>query len=323
MSDMDYVYAVARIRAKETKLFSDAVIEQLLARPDYESCVGFLVEKGWGDAGETRDGEAILSRERDKTWEVMRELTPDMSVFRLLDYPNVFHNLKAAVKEVCTGVRMDHIYYNDTEPSAEEILAAVRNKEFDALPEYMAGAAREAFETLLHTGDGQLCDCIVDRAALEAVYRAGQESRTPVLQDYAESMVASADIRIAARCQKTGKSEEFILRALAPCATLSVEALAAAAAAGEQELQACLKGTAYAGAADALAVSQSEFDRWCDNQVIEAMKPQKYNPFSVGPLVAYALARENEIKTVRIILSGKRTGMPEAAIRERVREMYV
>ena len=53
------------------------------------------------------------------------------------------------------------------------------------------------------------------------------------------------------------------------------------------------------------------------------MKPQKYNPFSVGPLVAYALARENEIKTVRIILSGKRTGMPEASIRERVREMYV
>ena len=67
----------------------------------------------------------------------------------------------------------------------------------------------------------------------------------------------------------------------------------------------------------------SEFERWCDNQVIEAMKPQKHNPFSVGPLVAYALARENEIKTVRIILSGKRTGMPEASIRERVREMYV
>ena len=135
--------------------------------------------------------------------------------------------------------------------------------------------------------------------------------------------MASADIRIAARCQKTGKSESFIRRALAPCAALSVEELARAAAAGEQELTAYLKSTAYAGAADALGVSQSEFDRWCDNQVIEAMKPQKYNPFSVGPLVAYALARENEIKTVRIILSGKRTGMPEASIRERVREMYV
>ncbi len=323
MSDMDYVYAVARIRSKELSLFSDAVMEQLLARPDYEACVSFLLEKGWGGADTPRDGEAILAKEREKTWADIRELTPDMSVFQFLDYTNVFHNLKAAVKEVCTGTKVEHIYYKDTKPSAEEILAAVREKDFDALPGYMAEAAREAFQTLLHTKDGQLCDMIVDRAALEAVYEAGQKSKAPVIRDYAEAFVASADIRIAARCQKTGKSESFIRRALAPCAALSVEELARAAAAGEQELTAYLKSTAYAGAADALDVSQSEFDRWCDNQVIEAMKPQKYNPFSVGPLVAYALARENEIKTVRIILSGKRTGMPEASIRERVREMYV
>ena len=59
MSDMDYVYAVARIRSKELSLFSDAVMEQLLARPDYEACVSFLLEKGWGGADTPRDGEAI------------------------------------------------------------------------------------------------------------------------------------------------------------------------------------------------------------------------------------------------------------------------
>ena len=48
-----------------------------------------------------------------------------------------------------------------------------------------------------------------------------------------------------------------------------------------------------------------------------------YNSFSLGPLVAYVLARENEIKTVRIILTGKRSGLPEEFIRERAREMYV
>ena len=35
------------------------------------------------------------------------------------------------------------------------------------------------------------------------------------------------------------------------------------------------------------------------------------------------LARENEIKTVRIILSGKANGLSEESIRERIREMYV
>ena len=42
-----------------------------------------------------------------------------------------------------------------------------------------------------------------------------------------------------------------------------------------------------------------------------------------GPLVAYVLGRLNEITTVRIILSGKLNGLPDSAIRERVREMYV
>ena len=55
MSDMDYVYAVARIRSKELSLFSDAVMEQLLARPDYEACVSFLLEKGWGGKGKRKD----------------------------------------------------------------------------------------------------------------------------------------------------------------------------------------------------------------------------------------------------------------------------
>ena len=69
--------------------------------------------------------------------------------------------------------------------------------------------------------------------------------------------------------------------------------------------------------------SPSAFERWCDNRIIETMQPQKYNAFSVGPLIAYVIARENEIKTVRIILTGKQNDLPEESIRERVREMYV
>jgi V/A-type H+-transporting ATPase subunit C len=57
--------------------------------------------------------------------------------------------------------------------------------------------------------------------------------------------------------------------------------------------------------------------------MMETIKPQKYNAFSVGPLVAYVLARENEIKTVRIILTGKQNGFSDEVIRERIREMYV
>ena len=64
-------------------------------------------------------------------------------------------------------------------------------------------------------------------------------------------------------------------------------------------------------------------DSWCSDLVISQIKPQKSNPFTLGPVAAYVLARENEIKCVRMILSGKQNGLPEQVIRERLGEMYV
>ena len=84
-----------------------------------------------------------------------------------------------------------------------------------------------------------------------------------------------------------------------------------------------LRNEGYEEAAEALKESASAFERWCDNRVIRAVRPQKYNSFSAGPLIAYVIARENEIKTVRIILTGRQNELPDDAIRERIREMYV
>ena len=96
----NYVYAVARIRSLEISLFSNATIDQLIACKSYENCIQFLQEKGWGDSDTPSDAEAILTKEREKTWATIRELTSDMSVFDVLSYPNLFHNLKAAIKQV-------------------------------------------------------------------------------------------------------------------------------------------------------------------------------------------------------------------------------
>ena len=71
----------------------------------------------------------------------------------------------------------------------------------------MREAAREAYETFLHTRDGQLADIIVDRAALdEPLKKAGRTvTKEEIVRQYAESTVAVADIRIAVRACKTGK----------------------------------------------------------------------------------------------------------------------
>ncbi len=85
--------------------------------------------------------------------------------------------------------------------------------------------AAEALEKLLHTRDGQLCDIMIDKAALEAIYEAGKIVGEKIIANYADTMVAIADIRIAVRSRKTGKSAEFMRSAMAECGGVNVEQL--------------------------------------------------------------------------------------------------
>ncbi len=319
-----YIYAVARIRALEMTLMSQAVIEQLVATDSYKKAVQFIIEKGWGDSDKaSMDENDILRAETDKTWAAVAEMVDDMSVFDVIRLPDLYHNLKAAIKTVVAGENPAHVFFDNAEIDGQKMLSIVSDKAWDRLPEHMRDCAREAWDCMAQAGDGQMCDAVIDRGTLLAIMQAAKKADDSLLRDYAETTVAVADIKIAVRSMKTGKNKDFMKRAMAECNTLDIDRLATAAVAGMEEIERYLADTAYAGGAEALSESASAFERWCDNRIIETIKPQKYNPFTVGPIVAYILARLNEIKTVRIILTCKLNQLPEEAIRERVREMYV
>ena len=57
MNELEYTYAVARIRALEGSLLTQSVIEQLMACQNETQCLQLLSEKGWGSGGCTRSGE--------------------------------------------------------------------------------------------------------------------------------------------------------------------------------------------------------------------------------------------------------------------------
>lgn len=321
MAEDQYLYAVARIRTKELALLSASFFEQLLSAPDYESCIRLLREKGWEGGG--TDWEEMLSGQRRRTWELMEELLGDTSVFHVFLYANDYSNLKAAVKSCRHRTEPANVYIEQGTVPVETIRTAVLENQFEDLPEEMREPAQEAQRVLLQTGDGQLCDVILDRAALDAVYRAGKESGNEFLKLYAELTVACADIKTAVRAARMGKGREFLERALAPCDSLDVKKLAAAALEGEEAVKRCLEFSEYHEGAAALEESLSAFERWCDNLMIRRIRPQLHNAFGLGPLAAYILEKESEIKSVRIVLSGKKNHLPEQSIRERVRETYV
>lgn len=322
MAENLYAYAVARIHARETGLLTGAVYEQLLAAPDYAACLRVLGEKGWEISSEEEPG-ALLSAEEGKTWALIAEMVDDMSPFDVFLYANDYHNLKAAIKKEATGDSVEPVFVGHGTVDPELLKKAAQSHEFALLPPAMAAAASEAWTVMKQTGDGQLCDMVLDKAALCAIGAAGEQAQNELMARYAELTVAAADIKVAVRCCKMKKNRTFILNALAPCRSLSVTRLAAAAAESPDAVYEYLRLTDYAGAVEALKDSAAAFECWCDDLLMEAIRPEKYATFTIGPLAAYILARQSELKSVRMILAGKRNRLPADAVRARLRKTYM
>jgi V/A-type H+-transporting ATPase subunit C len=322
MADNQYLYAVARIRTKENSLLDKSDLDQLMNCKNEASCLRLLADKGWGRTGD-ENADQILIVEQDKTWSLITELVEDMSVFNTFLYGNDFHNLKAAIKQVYTNTDFEDIYINHGTMKSEEIIKAVKEHNFNSLPEHMQGSAEEAYQVLMHTGDSGLSDVIIDKAALETILQKGKATNNELFAKYAELKVAVADINVAIRSCRTHKDRTFMERAIASCDSLNKSDLIEAAQNGVEAIYGYLSTTVYEDAVAAIKESSSAFERWSDNLIIRHIRPQLYNPFSISPLAAYIIARENEIKTVRLVLSGKRNEIPDNSIRERLREMYV
>ncbi len=321
----DYIFEDARIRVMETGLLTKADFEQLLAEPSYAAALNFLKDKGWGGPDAPKNAEALLQAEEKATWDLMEELLPQSPLLNTLRLSRDYQNLKAAVKQIYTDSALDAerlFVEGGTIPSAK-IRRALEEQDPEQLPEEMAEAAAQATEVLARTGDGQLCDIILDRAALKALLKAGKEAEDPVLNEYAQVTAVSADIRCALRAARSGRDGEAIKEMLVEVPGLDLADLTEAALNGRQAVSDYLALTPYASLAPALSQSMSAFECACDNLLIERIRPQLYESEKPGPLVAYVIARENEIKCVRLLLSGKLNGLPENVLRESLRNSYV
>ncbi len=319
----EYIYGVARIRALESFLFTDDDINHLLETDDYDSALQFLRDKGWGTGQLEETLEDIIKIEQDKTKKIIEEIVEDKKDLAILVVEDRFHNLKAAIKKVCTDAKVtDDSIYVSGGIDPRELEDIIRKSEYDRLPSDMVETARTATETLLTSGDGQLCDVIVDKALLKRIKEIGQNSDNSLIKDYADIKVGMANIKIALRTAASQKDASFARNAMEPCTYVNVGELIDATSRGEDAVIEYLATVGLDDIADACKKSKSYFECVLDNKVIDKIKTQKYESFSIGPILAYSIARDNEIKTVKIILSGKLNGFDKDFIKERARIMY-
>ena len=315
----EYTYSVARVRAKEKQLLSEADIEQLILVNSYDEALRMLRDKGY--ASETTTGSPITSSEKELQ-EFFKE-TVGADILNVLNMHIDYHNIKAAVKSVFSKTDGSELLLDNGCFDKDKIYDSIKKREYNSMPSALAKTSEEAHALLLRTGDGQLCDMLIDKAMLENTLEEAKQTKEEFLVSFCKLNIDVSNLKIALRCALTGKDGAFIVNALAEGGSLDISMLANVSEKGIDSFCEYIEHGPYADSLEAVKKSVSAFEKWCDDKLMDLMYDTKYDSFSVAPLIAYFYAKRTEHQAVTLILSAKRNGLSEDMIRERVRRLYV
>ena len=322
MKDTDFAFAVAKIRSNEYKLLSSASIESLISAQNYNDCLKILSEAGY-EGLEQHDEDFVLSKRQSDAFELIYSSAPDKHCLDFLVVKNDFHNFKAILKSKVSGIDYSKLLITPSCVSPEAVLRAIDEKDYSVAGEDYADIIKEAYGILTETMDGQQLEVFLDRKCLEFSVMLAERSKDEFSVSLANLMCGIANIKIALRCIKTNKDGEFVDSALADCGIADRKRLAECCSFGEKELSEYVNRIGLTTIAQAIESGYAAFEKQCDDILVEKIRVAKYKSLGIAPLIAYYLATDAEIKTVRIILSCKKNGMDTEKIRERVRVLYV
>lgn len=318
-------FAVGNLRARENSLLKNSDLVQLASAENTEELAKMLNDRGFGSHGNSNDVPFILREETAKLWKYLFEIAPDISFFEPFLYENDFHNYKSVLKAVIRGTDYSELVILPSSVDISLMERAVKEKRFDLLPEFMSHAAALAYEALTAKTDPQLADSVIDAGCMKAQMKKAEQLKNNTVLEIIRTTVFYNNIKAALRAARAGIKAFFLEEALTETGVIPKKKMIAAAISGVDSILELLETATDmggAGAAESFKISAGSFEKYVDDRVINTAEKCKYKTLGIEPVIGFMLARLAEIKDLRIIYSGVKTGAGTQKTTERLRELY-
>jgi len=331
-NDTQYAYAVARIRAVEKKLLDKGNIDRMVDAKTPEEALKVAIDAGYGSSsGEALDAleyEQLLKEEQKKTYRLLKEIAPEPEVFDLFLRRNDYHNIKVLLKSEFLGQQNDEILVDTGSIPLNKLKVMLKDRNLADMPVIMRKAIEECIDTFNRTGDPQTIDLILDRASFRQMKDAAEASNNGFLKNLIEILIDLANIKIFLRVKSLKKSWDFLQRILLAGGSIDSKLFVDNIDESYDSFMTMLNYKPYSKLAEGIESfkntgSLTKFEKFSDNYVTSFIKKAIFRPLGIEPLVGYLIAKENEIRNVRIVMVGKMNNISNDIIRERLRETYV
>lgn len=319
------IYGVAMVRSHEAGLIDEESMDKLV-QLDSKSAMRFLSEKGYGGGEELPidSFERLIEAELKKTYELINEITPDKRQTDIFLLAGDMHNLKMLLKLKCLNSSDEAVLSDGGIIDRKTVRAMVDSGDYYGLPESIAEGIKSAAEKFEQDKDPVRFSVAVDELYCSYAIKNG----SAFVKEYFTAKADFDNLLTLLRARRMGRDRGFINGALLSegsidksvfldCMDVSVELLA-----DKLVPDGCARAMREGLAEAAKTGKLYPIERERDNYLISLARRGKGEFADIAPIIGYLLAREQEAKCLRLILTLKRNGISEDIIKERLGELY-
>ena len=328
----EYAFPCSVIRANEKKILSKGDLMKVLEVKTVQQAMNILNDFGYGDGKELlnqRDFDNDLRKALDEAYKLVFGLAPNKEEVEIFLYPNDYHNIKVIIKSEALNLDPKDLLVDTGRIPKEKLLEMMRERNFIFMSANMKEAVKEALEMFSKGQDPQEIDIILDKACYKDMLDMATKQGNQFIIDYVKLSIDILNVSTFVRLREILKPWSFFQKVFLNGGNVSEKILVnswedAYNQVAEKLAPFGFKELLSEGAgAVSLEGKYIKLEKIADNMKLKFAKDAKYVPFGIEPLVGYLIAKEMEVKNLRMIMTGKIADVPIDITRERLRETYV
>jgi len=328
----DYQYPCAVIRGNELTLLSAADLARVADAASMQAAMSILHEFGYGDGKELanpRDFEAVLAAEQARVAELVLGVIPEREELAFLQFPVDYHNAKVILKAEALGTDPADYLMEGGRMAGAEMAVMVKERNFLFMEAFLRDSILETIEAYGKTRDPQEIDILLDKACYSEMLAEAEEAGNDFVTGYVKLLIDILNVQTFVRVKQIGKPAEFLAKVFLEGGRVDLATLKELYGETYQQIGERLDLYGFGevvsrGAAEAAAGgSYALMEKLCDNLKVRYAKGAQFITAGIEPIAAFYVAKEMELKNLRMVLTGKLVGIPEETLKERLREAYV
>ena len=322
--DWRYVYQSAQVRVLELQMLTRAAFSDMANAENFQAAADLLSATEYAmprsEKGSVEMENNLLLR-RAAVRELFADLILDKPIVKLFKTRDDFANLRLAVRRTLTDKPIGTDYSADGNFPPEQFEQVFAEENYTEFPDYMAEAADRAVLAYYRNKDIRQIDNAIDSAQAEYNLKQARRLNSIFLLSLFRTQIDLTNIRTMLRLKFTESEQRNVFL---KGGFIELERLERGAELGYEALAPLFFVTPYyhlveAGAA--YLTSDKSFlriEQQYEEHLTGFLKSTVQITAGPQPIIAYLLLKENEIRTVRLILTAKKNNLDTKLILDRI-----